>query len=344
MLAPIVAACGGGGADDLRPRPRATPAARSTSSTRSPATTRRPTLDAAARRGRARRAARSSARPPTSRPPTAACTRCATRPPRVESIPLIVASILSKKLAAGPRRAGHGRQGRLGRVPARARAQRASSRARSSSVAERRRAACEALLTDMDQVLGRTAGNAVEVRESLEALTHPRTAEPRLLEVTLALAAHAAAARRPARRRGRRPRRRRRRAGLRRRRGALRAHGRRARRARATCSTTPPPPPAAPHVLEAVPGATGPVARASTCARSASPCWSSAAAAGARTTRSTTRVGLTDVAGLGEEVGPAAARSPSSTRATRAPRPSAPRTAPAGRVHGRRRAGRRTPP
>ena len=41
----------------------------------------------------------------------------------------------------------------------------------------------------MDQVLGRTAGNAVEVRESLDALTHPRAAEPRLLEVTLALCA-----------------------------------------------------------------------------------------------------------------------------------------------------------
>ena len=41
----------------------------------------------------------------------------------------------------------------------------------------------------MDQVLGRTAGNAVEVRESLGALTHPRAAEPRLVEVTLALSA-----------------------------------------------------------------------------------------------------------------------------------------------------------
>ena len=49
--------------------------------------------------------------------------------------------------------------------------------------------ACEALITDMDQVLGRTAGNAVEVREALGVLTHPREAEPRLVEVTLALCA-----------------------------------------------------------------------------------------------------------------------------------------------------------
>jgi thymidine phosphorylase len=45
-----------------------------------------------------------------------------------------------------------------------------------------------ALLTDMNQVLGRTAGNAVEVRESIDHLTGAARDE-RLLEVTLALAA-----------------------------------------------------------------------------------------------------------------------------------------------------------
>ena len=45
-----------------------------------------------------------------------------------------------------------------------------------------------ALLTDMNQVLGRTAGNAVEVRESIDHLTGAAS-DPRLREVTLALCA-----------------------------------------------------------------------------------------------------------------------------------------------------------
>jgi thymidine phosphorylase len=45
-----------------------------------------------------------------------------------------------------------------------------------------------ALLTDMNQVLGRTAGNALELRESIDALAG-RGCELRLREVTLALCA-----------------------------------------------------------------------------------------------------------------------------------------------------------
>jgi thymidine phosphorylase len=45
-----------------------------------------------------------------------------------------------------------------------------------------------ALLTDMDRVLGRTAGNAVEVRESLDHLTGA-VHDERLVDVTLALSA-----------------------------------------------------------------------------------------------------------------------------------------------------------
>src|SRR6185503_12824808 len=47
-----------------------------------------------------------------------------------------------------------------------------------------------ALITDMDEVLGRTAGNALEVRESIEHLTGAAR-EPRLHQVTIALAAAA---------------------------------------------------------------------------------------------------------------------------------------------------------
>ncbi|HTE64566.1 MAG TPA: thymidine phosphorylase, partial [Solirubrobacteraceae bacterium] len=106
----------------------------------------------------------------------------------VESIPLIVASILSKKLAAGldalvmDVKAGSGAF-----MPSRASS---AELARAIvTVARGNGLACEALLTDMDQVLGRTAGNAVEVREALGVLAHPRAAEPRLVEVTLALCA-----------------------------------------------------------------------------------------------------------------------------------------------------------
>jgi thymidine phosphorylase len=106
----------------------------------------------------------------------------------VESIPLIVASILSKKLAAGldalvmDVKAGSGAF-----MPTR---EQSAELARAIvTVARGNGLACEALLTDMDQVLGRTAGNAVEVREALGALSHPRAAEPRLVEVTLALCA-----------------------------------------------------------------------------------------------------------------------------------------------------------
>jgi thymidine phosphorylase len=106
----------------------------------------------------------------------------------VESIPLIVGSILSKKLAAGldalvmDVKAGSGAF-----LPER---ERSAELARAIvGVARGAGLACEALLTDMDQVLGRTAGNAVEVREAIGVLAHPRTAEPRLVEVTLALCA-----------------------------------------------------------------------------------------------------------------------------------------------------------
>jgi thymidine phosphorylase len=105
----------------------------------------------------------------------------------VESIPLITASILSKKLAAGldalvmDVKVGSGAF-----LPS---AEAASELARSIvEVARGNGLPTSALLTDMDRVLGRSAGNAVEVRESIEHLTGAARDE-RLLEVTLSLSA-----------------------------------------------------------------------------------------------------------------------------------------------------------
>jgi thymidine phosphorylase len=105
----------------------------------------------------------------------------------VESIPLIVGSILSKKLAAGldalvmDVKCGSGAQfPDLDRARELARA--------IVEVAVGNGLPTVALLTDMNQVLGRTAGNAVEVRESIDHLTG-RARDERLLEVTLALCA-----------------------------------------------------------------------------------------------------------------------------------------------------------
>jgi thymidine phosphorylase len=106
----------------------------------------------------------------------------------VESLPLIVASILSKKLAAGldalvmDVKAGSGAF--LPSLDAtRELAQAIVAVARGNGLPT------SALITDMNQVLGRTAGNAVEVRESIDVLTAKGTPDPRLIEVTLALSA-----------------------------------------------------------------------------------------------------------------------------------------------------------
>ena len=105
----------------------------------------------------------------------------------VESVPLITASILSKKLAAGldalvlDVKTGSGAfmaerdaAGRLARSIV--------------EVAGGAGLACSALVTDMNQVLGRTAGNALEVREAVDFLRGERR-ERRLLEIVTALSA-----------------------------------------------------------------------------------------------------------------------------------------------------------
>jgi thymidine phosphorylase len=106
----------------------------------------------------------------------------------VESIPLITASILSKKLAEGldglvmDVKTGSGAFA----------ATEAMARELADSIVAVASGAglpTTSLITDMDQVLGTTVGNALEVAEAVAYLTDARTREPRLHDVVLALAA-----------------------------------------------------------------------------------------------------------------------------------------------------------
>lgn len=105
----------------------------------------------------------------------------------VESVPLITASILSKKLAAGLQglvldvKLGSGAFAATPAV-AQALAQSLVGVARGAGLPAR------ALVTDMNEVLGCTAGNALEVHEAIDFLTGAER-EPRQLALTLALAA-----------------------------------------------------------------------------------------------------------------------------------------------------------
>lgn len=104
----------------------------------------------------------------------------------VESIPLITASILSKKLAAGLD--GLVMDVKTGSGAFMAKREDAETLARSIvDVANGAGVATTALLTDMNQVLGSTAGNALEVRETVDYLTGAKR-EARLDTVVRALA------------------------------------------------------------------------------------------------------------------------------------------------------------
>jgi thymidine phosphorylase len=105
----------------------------------------------------------------------------------VESVPLITASILSKKLAAGLQ--GLVMDVKIGNGAFAARLPMARALARSLvDVAGGAGLPTRAWLTDMNEVLGTTCGNAVEVREAIAFLRGDRR-EPRLLEVTRVLSA-----------------------------------------------------------------------------------------------------------------------------------------------------------
>ncbi len=107
----------------------------------------------------------------------------------IDSIPLIVASILSKKLAVGPAAVAFDvKTGDGAFLPERARAEDLARRlvATLASLGT----AASAWVTDMSQPLGRWVGHAAEVAESLESLNGKGPDD--LREVTLALAVEAA--------------------------------------------------------------------------------------------------------------------------------------------------------
>jgi thymidine phosphorylase len=109
----------------------------------------------------------------------------------VESIPLITSSILSKKLAAGLTGLVQDVTYGTGAFMTTEKDARALAE---SIVAVANGAGCRttAILTDMNEVLGTTAGNAVEVREAIAYLvgeSGPDGREPRQHEVTMALSA-----------------------------------------------------------------------------------------------------------------------------------------------------------
>jgi thymidine phosphorylase len=106
----------------------------------------------------------------------------------VESIPLLAASILSKKLAEGLNglvmdvKTG---SGAFLADPAQSRALAEAI----VSIANGAGVPTVALITDMDSVLGTTVGNALEVAEAVAYLAGNGARDPRLHEVVLALAA-----------------------------------------------------------------------------------------------------------------------------------------------------------
>ena len=104
----------------------------------------------------------------------------------VESLPLITSSILSKKIASGLNnlvldvKVGNGSFNKTEKI--------ARSLADSLvSVAQDAGIKCEAILTDMNQVLGHSAGHALEIKESIEYLTNSFK-DPRLEKITNELA------------------------------------------------------------------------------------------------------------------------------------------------------------
>ncbi|MEZ5935004.1 MAG: thymidine phosphorylase [Alphaproteobacteria bacterium] len=187
ILAPLIAAIGGY-VPMISGRGPATPAAPSTSSTASPANTRvaLERLQEVVAEGGCAIVGQTAELAPADGRLYAIRDVTAT----VDIRPLIVASILSKKLAAGlgalvmDVKVGSGAF-----LPSIEEARRLA--ADLVAVAEGAGLPCRAVLTDMNRCLGHTAGNALEVREAIDFLTG-RKREQRLATVTLTLAARLA--------------------------------------------------------------------------------------------------------------------------------------------------------
>lgn len=107
----------------------------------------------------------------------------------IESVPLIASSIMSKKLAGGAQRilldvkVGSGSF-----MPTTEQALELAQILVAIGKAEG--VPTSAILTDMEEPLGRMVGNALEVREAIEILLENENGEPRFLELCLGLTAH----------------------------------------------------------------------------------------------------------------------------------------------------------
>jgi pyrimidine-nucleoside phosphorylase len=106
----------------------------------------------------------------------------------VGSLPLIVGSILSKKLAAGASSFLFDVKAGGGALMKTVEEAEALAKALVEGAVQNGRRAV-AVLSDMSQPLGSTVGNALEIREAVQALTPGAAVDPRFQQLCLALAA-----------------------------------------------------------------------------------------------------------------------------------------------------------